>query len=50
MVIYEKPYGFKSYARLGNTYEQTQGYTKEYMGGSDSFTIKEIEVFAISFK
>jgi hypothetical protein len=35
MIIYEKPSGYKSFAHLGSTYEQPQGYTKEYMGGSD---------------
>jgi hypothetical protein len=50
MIICEKQNGSKSKAHLGSTYEQPQGYTTAYMGGSDYFTIKEIEVFAISFK
>jgi hypothetical protein len=50
MHIYDKQIGNKSKAHLGSTYEQPQGYTTAYMGGSNTFTIKEIEVFAISFK
>lgn len=50
MIINEKPYGSNSQAHLGKTYEQPSGYSLTYMGGSDYFTIKEIEVFAISWK
>jgi hypothetical protein len=51
MIICEKAKEKKNNkAHLGSTYEQPQGYTKAYMGGSDYFTIKEIEVFAIGFK
>jgi hypothetical protein len=50
MHIYEKSSGSECYASLGGTYELPPGYTSAYLGGSNNFNIKEIEVFAISWK
>jgi hypothetical protein len=52
--IYEAPAGKKSFSNLGNTYELPKGCNhekaKSYLSGSERFSIKEIEVFLITFK